>query len=536
MLRLTATLALACGTIAVGLATPALADDSPPAAETPAAARTLAFDLQTRDENNRPLHRRTQIDSRRVGLVIVDSWNYHWCMTAAQRCGTFAERFNRAAAAARQLGMTVCWCPTDVADQYVGTLPRERAVALPRADLPKSLVIPFRELHCFKSNGCVCGPGIECQDNYGWDAMHPALRVCDDDFIPEGTEELYSVCRERGLTHLIYLGFHTNVCTTGKPVGIRAMANAGLVCILARDMTDAISGYDPAAGQHPDRGTREVIEQLETQVPTVELATAFDQAGLWPRDELLDPVRIVPWGTTRRPYLFERSTTVTLSTPLQPGARIHYTLDGSEPSPASPMYEHPLPVQDTVRLRAAAFDPASGRPVCRESEAALVRLPRRPPAPDVKLVDLKPVRATCCGYHAFGSTKQPRLNQGYTGGELKIRGQTYEHGLGVQAPSQLVYGLKPEYRRFVAQAGIDETVRADDNGRAIAMHPSVTFEVWIDGRVAAKSPVMRFQHEPWRFDVELPAGARQIHLVASAAEDGHAHDLALWVNAGFTRE
>lgn len=507
----------------------------PGAARISAAAepRLLSLEVQTRDAANQPSRRLLEVDSRRVGLVVVDCWNFHWCMTATQRCGSFAERFNRAAAGARQLGMTVCWCPTDVADQYVGMEQRERAVALPRTPLPKSLEIPFRTLTCFESNGCMCGPGLKCQHNYGWDAMNPVVEIAADDFIPEGTEELYSLCRDRGLTHLIYMGFHTNVCTTGKPVGIRNMANAGLVCLLARDMTDAISGYEPNQKQHPDRGTLEIIEQLETQVPTVDLAAEWSKLDLWPKDELLDPVRIAPWGTPRRPYLFEEATTVTLSAPLEPVAAIHYTLDGSEPTMQSPAYERPFAVRDTTTLRTAAFDSASQRQVCRSSEALLVRLPPLPPAPDVSLTDIQPLRATCCGFHAYGSKKKPAINQGYGGGTLRLRARDYERGIGVQAPSQLVYEVKPEYRRLVALAGIDETIIADDLGRAVAMHPSVVFEVRIDGKVVAASPVMRIQLEPWRFDVEIPAGARQVALIATAAGDGHAHDLAQWVDAGF---
>ena len=85
----------------------------------------------------------------------------------------------------------------------------------------------------------------------------------------------------------------------------------------------------------------------------------------------------------------------------------------------------------------------------------------------------------------------------------------------------------------MALAGVDETVVADDLGRSIAMHPSVVFQIWIDGKLVSESPVMRFQHEPWRFDVPIPEGCRTIGLVATDAGDGHAHDLAQWVDAGF---
>lgn len=510
--------------------------DEAAAAEAKTAPAVIELTLLSRDgPTGEPRNETSSVDPRRVGVVLVDTWNFHWCMTATQRCGSFVERFNTALEGCRRLGMQVFWCPTDVADQYVGTVQRETAVAAPRVALPPSREIPFRTLEVFDSNGCMCGPGIKCRHNYGWDGMHPALIVLPEDLMPEGTEELYSVCRQRGITHLIYMGFHTNICTTGKPVGIRGMANAGLHCMLARDMTDAISGYDPESGHHPDQNTLDVIAQIETQVPTIHLIDELAEEGLWPEGSVVDPVRVAPWGTPARPYLFEESTTVTLSAPLDPGVTIRYTTDGTSPDAASPKYDAPFVVDATTTIRAAAFD-SSGRQACLETEALLVRLPPRPPLPDVALTDLTPLRATSAGFHAYGSRKLPVLNGAYGGGPIVLRGETYAAGIGVHAPSQLLYELRPEYRRFVGRAGVDEGTIADDLARTVAMHSSVVFRVYIDGELAAESPTMRFQHEPWRFDVAIPAGCRTISLVATDAGNGNRHDLADWVDAGFAVE
>ncbi|MEX0711639.1 MAG: NPCBM/NEW2 domain-containing protein [Pirellulales bacterium] len=471
------------------------------------------------------------IDPRQIGVVLVDTWNFHWCLTATQRCGSFAGRFNQALPAVRQLGMQVFWCPTDVADQYAGTPQRETAVAAAREPLPPSLDIPFAAIHCFESNRCMCGPGIKCLANYGWDGMAPALVMEAGDLMPEGTQELYSLAKQRGITHLIYLGFHTNVCTTGKPVGIRPMANAGLRCILARDMTDAISGYDPASRRHPDGNTDEVIAQIENDVPTIHLGDELKKLGLWPTHQLVDPVRITPWGTPQRPYLFEEPILVSLTAPLTEGAQIHYTLDGGSPTLQSPAYDAPLRIEETTQLRAAAFK--AGRQVCLESIGSLVRLSPLPPPPDVQLSEIGTLRATSNGFHAFGSDKKPKNDRNYLGSELRLRGRTYTKGVGVHAPSQLLYECRPEYERFVARCGLDESLIADDLGRAAAMYPSVVFRVLIDGQPVAESPLMRFHHEPWRFDVPIPPGSRTISLVTTDGGNGSRHDVANWVDAGF---
>ena len=40
----------------------------------------------------------------KVAVVIVDPWNYHWCMTACERVSAMVPRWNRALECARKLG------------------------------------------------------------------------------------------------------------------------------------------------------------------------------------------------------------------------------------------------------------------------------------------------------------------------------------------------------------------------------------------------------------------------------------------------
>jgi hypothetical protein len=173
-------------------------------------------------------------------------------------------------------------------------------------------------------------------------------------------------------------------------MGLKAMKSAGLQCILARDMTDAHPGYEPQRGFTPDLNTQQVIEHFEKHLaPTIQLADELARLGRWDTATPVDPVRITPWGTSMRPHLFEQSVTVTLTTPLQPGAEIRYTLDGSAPGMKSTLYREPLTIRDSSRLRAVGFQ--KDRLICVESEgsfarprplAAGARCPPRRPGPD----------------------------------------------------------------------------------------------------------------------------------------------------------
>jgi hypothetical protein len=108
--------------------------------------------------------------------------------------------------------------------------------------------------------------------------------------------------------------------------------------------------------------------------------------------------------------------------------------------------------------------------------------------------------------------------------------------MGFRAPSSVQYDIKPGYKRFVARAGVDDNMLDDNYGRFIAMHSSVVFKLFIDGRQAAESPVMRISQEPWRFDVAIPAGSRRINLACMDAGTRNTLDYGNWVDAGFIVE
>ncbi|MBL9138165.1 MAG: NPCBM/NEW2 domain-containing protein [Verrucomicrobiales bacterium] len=501
-----------------------------------AAAADLAWTLQTRDPATGQIREtRESIDPKRVGVVVVDVWNFHWCKTATMRVDAIVPRMNRALEVLRELGMTVMLCPSDVVDNYVGLPQREAIFALPPVSVPKVMEVTCPPVP--DAGGCACGRE-RCAVNYGWDGMHPSLRIGGADLMPDTQAEVYAICQQRGLTHLLYLGFHTQVCLLGKPMGLKAMKSAGLQCILARDMTDAHPGYQPERGFTPDLNTQQVVEHFEKHLaPTLHLEFELTRIGRWDASTPIDPVRIAPWGTPSRPHLFEQPITVTLATPLQPDAQIRYTLDGSPPGPDATLYREPILLHDTSRLRAAAF--RDGRKVSTESEGAFARLGSLPPVPDVYLGDLEPVRNVGFG-HTYGGvvrysglTRAPQKDRSNLGQELRINRGTYPKGLGVHAPCALMYALRPEFRRFVALAGADENLVSISNGSNLARYPSVIFKVYIDGKEAASSPVMRVLSPAWRFDVAIPPGSKIISLAVTDAGDGSREDFADWANAGF---
>ena len=151
-------------------------------------------------------------------------------------------------------------CPSDVVDNYAGWPQRETVIAMPKHAPP-----PLAAVNCPAppdGGGCACS-SERCIVNYGWDGMHPDLHIAKTDLIPDTLENVWTICKDREITHLIYMGVHTQVCLLGKPMGLRNLKAAGMPCILARDITNAHPGYNPATGFTPDGHTAEVVAHFE---------------------------------------------------------------------------------------------------------------------------------------------------------------------------------------------------------------------------------------------------------------------------------
>ncbi|MDR1981699.1 MAG: NPCBM/NEW2 domain-containing protein [Tannerellaceae bacterium] len=501
------------------------------------AVRSHAGDITLNCETRNPvtgevIRKATTLDPSKTAVIVIDMWNSHWCMTASERVSAMVPRMNQALTIARELGMQIIWNPSDVVTAYSGYPQYEKAVAVEHLKTPVVREGSIDVTFTAPGGHCLCGPGFPCHVNYGWDGMNPDLVIGDDDLMSSSTDEIYTLLTERGITGIIYMGVHTNICVFGKPGALSDMWKAGFDCMLARDLNDAFTTYDPGKGYTPDMGTTETDENLQKAgIPTINMGEEFRKAGLWNSEAPVDYVRFTPWGKPERPYIMDNATTVTLTAPWLDGADIRYTTDGSEPTSKSTLYTAPLNISETTTLRAAAF--RKGKQVSLASLSYYAKMAAQlPPKPDIYLEDLNYIvnaylkRVDFCLWY-------PQKWKSFEGKPLRVCGKTYAHGMGFRAPSSVQYEIKPEYKRFVALAGIDENMLSQNNGRFLAINSSVVFSVFIDGVKMAESPVMRMSHEPWRFDVAIPEGSRLINIICMDAGSRNILDYGNWVDAGF---
>lgn len=115
----------------------------------------------------------------------------------------------------------------------------------------------------------------------------------------------------------------------------------------------------------------------------------------------------------------------------------------------------------------------------------------------------------------------PHAGMSVGGNPIRLKGVEYAHGIGSHSQSELTIDLKGVCTKFVTVVGVDDETRGGG---------SVIFRVFVDGREAAATPVMRSGDEPLLIEVDL-TGARQLALMIEDAGDGIGNDHGDWAGA-----
>lgn len=529
-----------------------------PESHTPSRVGLINFTLQTRSNDGVAHTRIERVDPKKVGIIVVDVWDYNTCRTWRNRAASLIPRFNYCFEAARKLGMTLVFSPTNAMRDLNESPQRKATLALPNHPMPAPLKLPVpsctlehpQELHY---GMCECGIGEPCFYTYNTNNQHPDLKMTRGDFIALFTQEVYNIFKERGVTHIIYTGFASNMCVWSKPPGMKHLRELGFRCFLARDLTEALTGYIPESF-NPTRGTIEINQVYESGLaPSINLECTMRAAGAWEGEPVLNYVHIAPWGRLfGGPPFLEQPIEVELRCRFAPGAKLRYTLDGSAPTPESRLYQRPIVIHKSAVLKAAGFK--GEKLVTRISEARYWKYPPVPDPPDIFISDLRPLREFVGEVkpHHYAIKRAARFNHSVVGHVLTNHGVKFSKGAGVQAPSELIFALRPEYKHFVAIAGVDDECMQWDNPNGLKQYPwqwsrpihgptsfricKIVFQVEIDGKLQAETPPLFNGDKAWGIDVPIPEGSRQIALRVKDAEsrtaDPYGH--GDWLNAGFS--
>jgi alpha-galactosidase len=107
---------------------------------------------------------------------------------------------------------------------------------------------------------------------------------------------------------------------------------------------------------------------------------------------------------------------------------------------------------------------------------------------------------------------------------LATGGVTYAHGVPLNVNADVAIDLKGGATRFVSMVGIDDSVKTTPGTG------SVTFDVWVDGRHAGDSGLIKAADAPKLMSVDL-AGAHRLVLSVSDGGDGPQGDIVVWGGA-----
>lgn len=156
-------------------------------------------------------------------------------------------------------------------------------------------------------------------------------------------------------------------------------------------------------------------------------------------------------------------------------------------------------------------------------------LPALPDSAEVSLGDLKgrclssKVGFFHVGWNASCWDEQPKLRIGDT---------TYEKGIGVHAPSELVFDIGGAFAMFGAEIGMHR-VPADRKAKNAQTGSSV-FVVEGDGKMLYTSPVLRELDAPVPIDVPV-RGVKRLALRTTDGGDSNFDDLCTWGKAMLVR-
>jgi len=240
----------------------------------PADNKPLVFQARHRVEDTKDASRFHVVtdavswDPAHTALVICDMWDRHWCKSATRRVAEMAPRINDFANALRARGVLIIHCPSETMDYYKNTPGRKLAQAAPKVPTAVPLQgwcalaggreppLPIDD----SDGGCPDDP--PCKQYRAWSHEIDSIEIRDGDAITDSAEAFY-LMKQRGITNVLVVGVHENMCVLGRPFSIRQMVTQGQNVLLVRDLTDTM--YNPKMSPRVDHftGTDLVAEHIE---------------------------------------------------------------------------------------------------------------------------------------------------------------------------------------------------------------------------------------------------------------------------------
>jgi nicotinamidase-related amidase len=255
-----------------------------------ASAEDLALKLRSRIAENGTFNvvtKKQQWPAEKTAVIVCDMWDAHHCLNAVRREEEMVPRVNELLVKARNQGVFIIHAPSGCMETYKDHPGRKRAQAAAKAkSLPKDIGqwcdrIPAEEKGKYPIDQSDGGEDDDQAEHEAWHkklaamgrnpkapwkSQHAGLKIQDTDAITDSGVEVWNLLEARGISNVILVGVHTNMCVLGRPFGLRQMAKNGKNVVLMRDLTDTM--YNPKREPFVSHfeGTRLIIEHVEKYV------------------------------------------------------------------------------------------------------------------------------------------------------------------------------------------------------------------------------------------------------------------------------
>lgn len=106
----------------------------------------------------------------------------------------------------------------------------------------------LEELKAFRRRHVFVGEHNRADVDRGFKKLDflPEARPMGEEGVAEDGEQLFALCRERGINHLIYAGFAINWCLLLSPGGMADMSRRGVMCSALRQAVTAVENKETA--------------------------------------------------------------------------------------------------------------------------------------------------------------------------------------------------------------------------------------------------------------------------------------------------
>ncbi|MDA0748399.1 MAG: hypothetical protein O2954_17920 [bacterium] len=163
-------------------------------------------------------------------------------------------------------------------DYYKGYAGYRRAVELagPEPPRPERVEVDpvLQKLHQFRSDHVWVGAHNQADYRRGSSKRDFAKEAVPmgEEGVAENGHQLFALCREAGVNHLIYAGFDINMCLMFSPGGMAEMQQRGVLCSAIREAV--------TAGENKETAREELCKEIALWYVALNFGFVFDLEDL----------------------------------------------------------------------------------------------------------------------------------------------------------------------------------------------------------------------------------------------------------------